>query len=73
MTYSEIVHFLSTQQVPASPDNPILKVTLLEKFVTSLGLDFDQIELEMNLKEDGFNFYYWKIVIISSQMNRYYE
>jgi hypothetical protein len=49
MTYSEIVHLLSSHLVPLSPENPVDKITLLEKFVKRLGIDFEQIELEMNI------------------------
>lgn len=31
-------------------------MTLLEKFVSKLGIDFDQIEMEMNLKEEDCYF-----------------
>ena len=41
MTYSEIVHLLSSHLVPLSSDNPIDKITLLEKFVKRLGIDFE--------------------------------
>ena len=52
MTYSEIVHLLSSHLVPFSAEQPLHKVTLLEKFVQLLGLDFDHIELEMQLRDE---------------------
>ena len=53
MTYSEIVHLFSSHMVPISPDNPQHKVTILEKYVSKLGIDFEQIEMEMNLLDEG--------------------
>ena len=55
MTYSEIVHLLSSHLVPLSDQEPLQRVTLLEKFVQLLGLDFEHIELEMKMRdEEGY-------------------
>ena len=52
MTFSEVVHLLSSHLVPLSADQPLTQVTLLEKFVHRLGVDFSQIELEMQIRDD---------------------
>ena len=52
MTFSEVVHLLSSQLVPLSTDQPLTQVTLLEKFVHRLGVDFSQVELEMKIREE---------------------
>lgn len=48
MTYSEIVHLLSSHMVPIDDQNPQNTIPLLEKFVNKIGVDFQDIELEMN-------------------------
>ena len=52
MTFSEVVHLLSSHLVPLSADQPLTRVTLLEKFVQRLGVDFSQIELEMQIRDE---------------------
>ena len=52
ITFSEVVHLLSSQLVPLSADQPLTQVTLLEKFVHRLGVDFSQVELEMKIREE---------------------
>jgi hypothetical protein len=47
MTYSEIVHLLSSHMVPADEQNPQQTIPLLEKFVNKFGSNFDDIELEL--------------------------
>lgn len=48
MTFSEVVHLLSSHMVPVGEQNPQQTIPLLEKFVnrTSAG-NFDDIELEL--------------------------
>ena len=52
MTFSEVVHLLSSHLVPLSADQPLERVTLLEKFVHRLGVDFSQVELEMQIRDE---------------------
>jgi Ca2+-binding EF-hand superfamily protein len=52
MTFSEVVHLLSSHLVPLSGDQPLERVTLLEKFVHRLGVDFSQVELEMQIRDE---------------------
>lgn len=41
MTFSEIVHLLSSHMVPLDNENPNQTIPLLEKFVNKLGINFD--------------------------------
>jgi Ca2+-binding EF-hand superfamily protein len=58
MTFSEIVHLLSSHMVPIDPEgNPQQTIPLLEKFVNKLGVDFNEVEMEMQQREregDGY-------------------
>ena len=47
MTFSEIVHLLSSHMVPADEQNPQHTIPLLEKFVNRTGANFDEIDIEM--------------------------
>ena len=52
MTFSEIVHLLSSHMVPIDPEgNPQQTIPLLEKFVNKLGVDFNEVEMEMQQRE----------------------
>ena len=45
MTFSEVVHLLSSHMVPIDENNPSQTIPLLEKFVNINGTNFDEIEL----------------------------
>ena len=51
MTFSEIVHLLSSHMVPIDPENPQQTIPLLEKFVNKMGVDFNEIEMEMQPRD----------------------
>lgn len=53
MTYSEIVHLLSSHMVPVDDYNPQQTIPLLEKFVNKIGVDFQELELEMQQRQDS--------------------
>ena len=54
MTFSEVVHLLSSHMVPLDESNPSQMIPLLEKFVnrTSAGGNFQDIELEMQQRHE---------------------
>ena len=47
MTFSEIVHLLSSHMVPIDDSNPQQTIPLLEKFVNKSGANFDEIDIEL--------------------------
>lgn len=52
MTFSEVVHLLSSHMVPAEEQNPTVTIPLLEKFVNRAGVDFEELELEMQQRQE---------------------
>ncbi|CDW80904.1 UNKNOWN [Stylonychia lemnae] len=56
MTFSEIVHLLSSHMVPIDESNPTQTIPLLEKFVNKVGVNFQDLELEMQQRQDLENY-----------------
>ena len=54
MTFSEVVHLLSSHMVPVDEQHPQQTISLLEKFVNINGgsSDFEDIELQMQQRKD---------------------
>jgi hypothetical protein len=52
MTFSEIVHLLSSHMVPVDDQNPNQTIPLLEKFVNKVGVNFQELELEMQQHQE---------------------
>ena len=52
MTFSEIVHLLSSHMVPADDQNPTVTIPMLEKFVNKIGVNFEELELEMQQRQE---------------------
>lgn len=42
---------LSSHMVPIDPENPQQTIPLLEKFVNKMGVDFNEIEMEMQQRD----------------------
>lgn len=52
MTYSEIVHLLSSHMVPIDGDSPHQTIPLLEKFVNMQNMNFQELDIEMRQNDD---------------------
>ena len=52
MTFSEVVHLLSSHMVPLSEDNPNHLIPFLEKFVNQAVNNFEDIEQELQERDE---------------------